>query len=81
MDNSVYLVGLFGPLMTLPQILNIWVEKNAEGVSGLTWGGYLLGAFFWLAYGVMHKEKPIIFTYVVWAVLYSIIVVGILLYG
>ncbi len=81
MDDSVYLVAIFGPLMTLPQILNIWIDKNASGVSIVTWGGYLLGALFWLAYGIMHKEKPIIFTYTVWIVLYSIVVLGIVLFG
>jgi len=33
MDKAIYGVGIFGPLMTLPQIGKIWIEKNASGVS------------------------------------------------
>lgn len=81
MDHAVYVVGVLGPIMTIPQLTRIWVEKNAAGVSITTWGAYLIGANFWLAYGVMHKEKPIIFTYVLWIFMYIAIVTGIVLYG
>lgn len=80
MDNSVYVIGVLGPILTIPQLITIWVDKNVAGVSGVTWGAYLIGANFWLAYGVMHKEKPIILTYSLWIIIYIAIVVGILMY-
>lgn len=81
MDRSIYVVGVLGPAMTIPQLFKIWVEKNAAGVSLLSWSAYLLCAVFWLIYGLMHKEKPIIVTYTLWIVLEILIVVGIILYG
>lgn len=81
MDKAIFVVGAVGPVMTIPQLAKIWLEKNAVGVSALSWGAYLITAIFWLMYGIMHKEKPIIFTYSIWIVLEALIVVGTLIYG
>ncbi len=81
MDRLIYLIGAFAVVMTIPQVLTIWIERNATGVSIFSWGSYLIAAVFWLAYGVMHREKPIIFNYSVWIVLEIFIIAGIFLYG
>ncbi|MFC1752460.1 hypothetical protein ACFL96_03600 [Thermoproteota archaeon] len=80
MDRAIYGVGIFGPIMTLPQVSKIWIEKNAAGVSAISWGAYLITTSFWLAYGIMHKEKPIIMTYSLWLVLELFIITGVLIY-
>ena len=81
MDRAIYIVGIFGPIMTLPQLTKIWVEKNASGVSLISWTAFLLYAIFWLIYGIMHREKPIIFAYILWVTLQAIVVIGIIIYG
>tara|TARA_Y100000310_G_C20212952_1_gene592197 strand:- start:233 stop:577 length:345 start_codon:yes stop_codon:yes gene_type:complete len=81
LDKAIYVVGIVGPLVAIPQILSIWVEKNAAGVSLTSWGAFLVMAVFWLMYGIMHKEKPIIVTYILWIIVDAIIVVGTFLYG
>ena len=81
MDKAVYVVGTIGPLMTLPQIFKIWVEKNASGVSIISWSGFLFYAIFWLIYGIMHKEKLIIYAYILWVTLQVLVVIGLLIYG
>ena len=81
MDKAIFVVGVVGPIMTIPQLVKIWVHQNAVGVSALSWASYLVCAVFWLIYGVLHKEKPIIFTYAIWIVLEVFIVVGTLIYG
>jgi uncharacterized protein with PQ loop repeat len=80
-DKSIYIVAVFGIVMTIPQIMKIWVQKNAAGVSAVSWTAYIITAIFWLIYGVLHKEKPIIFTYSIWIVLEVFIVIGTLMYG
>jgi len=81
MDRAIYIIGIIGPIMTIPQLMKIWVEKNASGVSAISWGAYLFTAIFWLIYGIQHKEKPIIFTYGIWIILEALIVVGTIMYG
>ena len=41
---------------------------------------FLILAFFWLAYGMMHREKPIIMTYTAWIIMDVMIVAGLLLF-
>ena len=80
-DGLIYAGGILGPLVTLPQLVAIWSEKSAANVSLVSWGGYLIGMFVWMAYGILHKEKPIIFTSASWAAVDLFIVIGILVYG
>lgn len=80
-DKCIYIVTLFGLVMTIPQLTKIWLGKNAEGVSVISWTAYLFSAGFWMAYGVVHKEKPIIFSNLAWIILELFIIIGIVMYG
>jgi len=79
MDRLIYFIGIIGPLMTVPQIMNVWVYRSSEGVSVLTWNAFTVIAFFWVVYGVLHKEKPIIMTNILWMIFNSLIVAGVML--
>ena len=81
LDRIIYAVGIFGPIMTIPQLWKIWVYQNATGVSATSWIAYLICAIVWMFYGIVHKDKPIIFTYSIWIILEIFIVVGTLMYG
>ncbi|MBU1199566.1 MAG: hypothetical protein KKF46_02855 [Nanoarchaeota archaeon] len=81
MDKAIFVVGIIGPLMTIPQVLKIWVAKNATSISLISWIVYTIQAVFWLIYGILHKEKPIIYAYVCWIVLDVLIVIGTIIYG
>ena len=81
LDKMIYVVGVSGPIMTFPQLLKIWVEKNAQGVSLFSWAWYLGIAFIWLTYAIVHKEKPLIITYILWIIIEIFIVIGVVLYG
>ena len=73
-------VAVIHPLTATPQVYQIYSTQSVEGVSLLTWLGFMvLGAVF-LAYGVVHKIKPFIVTQVLWFVIDFLIVAGILLY-
>lgn len=78
MDWFIYAVALLSPIMTLPQVTQIWIEKNVAGVSLLTWSSYTVFAVFWLTYGLIHREKPIILSNILGGSLNLIIVAGIL---
>ncbi|MBT4350941.1 hypothetical protein HN865_04685 [Candidatus Woesearchaeota archaeon] len=80
-DKSIYITGLFGLVMTIPQILKIYVEQNASGISILSWIAYLFMSSSWIAYGIVHKEKPIVFTYAGWVIMKILIIIGVILYG
>ena len=80
-DKMVYIFGGLGPLFTIPQITKIWLNQNAAGVSVIAWVSYLIGAIFWIIYGFLHKEKPLIFIYGIFAILDILVIVGAVIYG
>jgi len=80
-DKAILFVCIAGPLMTIPQVFKIWILRNATGVSAISWGAYLVFAFFWLMYGILHKEKPIIINSSLWIILEALVVIGTLMYG
>ena len=81
LDKSAYSIGIVGPIMTIPQLLKVWMEQNASGVSLISWVAYLFTATFWLIYAISHKEKPLIFMYAAWIIVKIPLIIGIIIYG
>lgn len=80
-DKLIYVGAVLGPFAILPQIIKIWTEQDAAGVSIITWGGYLCGAFFWGIYGFVHKEKPIVVANLITGFFVALVLAGIMLYS
>ena len=76
-----YLVGIAGPFTALPQVLSIWTYHQAAGVSFWSSLGITAIAVFWLAYGVILRDGPIMFSSLLWTVLDLAIVSGVMRYG
>lgn len=81
LDKIVFAVGIVGPIFTIPQLWLIFIGHDAHGVSALSWGAYAVLDLPWLLYGIAHRERPIIFTYLIWLILNTVVCVGALLYG
>jgi uncharacterized protein with PQ loop repeat len=79
-DKSMYVIALIGPVMTLPQAYDVWSYHQKASVSLATWAAYTLVSFLWLAYGVVHKEKILIFVNFLMVILDGAIVTGLLLH-
>jgi len=79
-DKLVIIMGVANLFATLPQVFVIWTDKNAAGVSSYSWGYYALFSVVFLTYGILHREKPIIASYMGNVVLFSAIFVGSILY-
>ena len=79
-DNLIYFFAIIIPLMTIPQIWIIWVNKSAQDMSLVTWGAFLVSAFVWLTYSIVHKDKPLIINSVLWVILESLVVIGIIIF-
>jgi uncharacterized protein with PQ loop repeat len=81
MSRRLGSMSIFTGLMTLPQILTIWVSHQAAGVSLLSWSAYLLSAVLWLWHGVRTHDKNIYLACVGWILLDGAVVVGVIAYG
>lgn len=76
----MYGVGIVGPLVSIPQLIEIYVRHNVQGISVLSWTGYAVLSVLWLAYGIVHREKPIILTQFLWLLVNVAVIVGAILY-
>ena len=80
LDKFLIVIAIVGPLMVLPQILKIFILKDASGVSALSWGLFALFDIPWIIYGFVHKEKPIAIAYLLYLATNLIVVLGALIY-
>jgi uncharacterized protein with PQ loop repeat len=63
-DTMAYVVGIGGNLAVVPQIIKAW-ESEAPGLAITTWVLFTLIGFIWLAYAILHNQKPLIVAQVV----------------
>ncbi len=80
LERALPVLSLFTMLMTVPQVLAIWVGHEASGVSLFSWGSYLVSACLWFAYGIQKQDKTIYVACIGWILLDSAVVAGILIY-
>jgi uncharacterized protein with PQ loop repeat len=74
-------MSLFTMLMTVPQVLTIWVGHQAAGVSVVSWSAYLLSAILWFWYGLQKRDKNIYLPCIGWAGLDTAVIVGAVIYA
>lgn len=73
--------GAFITLSFFPQVYRVFKLKSAREISLLFTLLVLLGAFFWLAYGIYLKLPPVILWNSVTAVMVVVLLSGKLKYG
>jgi len=79
-DRIIYVIGILAPLAGSAQAIKIYTEKNAAGVSLIHFGANVFFNLIWITYGFLHKEKPIIITYLLWFCINVLVSIGIFLY-
>lgn len=80
LDRATYVVAILSPLSTIPQLYTIYVNHLASGIAPISWGLYTIFNFVWLVYGIVHKEKIIIFNSVLWIIIDGLVTLGALIY-
>ncbi len=81
LDGIVLLGGIIAPIFTIPQIVLIYYTHSATGVSVVTWSVYALLDVPWILYGFAHKERAIVYSYLLWFVANATVAVGAIIYG
>jgi uncharacterized protein with PQ loop repeat len=80
-DRLLYALSVITILMTVPQVLSIWLHHTAQGVSLLTWSTYLVSACVWLVHGIRERDPAIYVACIGWIGLDAAIVAGALIFG
>jgi uncharacterized protein with PQ loop repeat len=74
-------MSIFTLVMSIPQIVAIWVHHQAAGVSVVSWSAYLLSALLWFWHGLQQGDRNIYLPCVGWVALDIAVVAGALVYG
>lgn len=78
LEKFLRVLSVFTMLMTVPQVLSLWVGGNADGVSLLSWGAYLFSACLWFVYGIQKRDKTIYMACIGWIMLDAAVVIGVI---
>ena len=81
MNRMLGSLSMFTMLMTIPQVLKIWIGHQAAGVSLLSWGAYLISAVFWFWHGIRKRDANIYLACIGWMILDGAVIAGVLLNG
>ncbi len=81
LDKVTFAAGVIGPFTVLPQIYAVFSTHSAAGVSLVTWLAMFIVTFPWILYGMAHKDKSIIVSFILWEVANLSVVIGVLVYG
>lgn len=73
-------MSVFTILMTVPQIWTVWIDRQAAGVSILTWSAYLVSAFLWFGHGLRQRDRNIYLPCIAWIAADAAIIAGALAY-
>lgn len=76
----MYAVAILSPLATVPQIYDVFVHRNVAGLSLISWILYGVLNIVWIAYGLIHKEAPIVISNVIFALLNFSIAFGVVIF-
>lgn len=79
LDRLTYAAGILLPIFTIPQAYTVLVQGQTEGVSLFTWSFYLVSSTLFAIFGIYHKERLLMITYIPFVIIEAAIVVGILI--
>ncbi len=80
LDKVTFVAGIIGPFTVLPQVYQIFSTHQAAGVSSMSWILMSIVTFPWIFYGVAHKDKTIIVSFILWEIVNLMVVAGALMY-
>ena len=81
LDKLLLIIAVISPMMAIPQVYEVYGLHAVAGLSFISWASWALFNLPWIAYGFVHKQKPIVIMYILWFLMNASIAVGILLYA
>lgn len=80
-DKFIYVIVILAPLTNLPQLFSVWYLQNASGVSALSWFAFSAISITWILYGILHKDKHILYMNIALMIIQTLIAIGAILYS
>lgn len=81
LDRLTFIAGVAGPFTVIPQIYQIFSTQQASGVSVISWALLTIVTLPWVFYGIAHKDKAIIVSFILWEVANVLVMIGAIMYS
>lgn len=78
LDRIAMVAAFVYPAMGLPQVWHVF-HGTTDGVSLVSWIGFMVFSTLFLLYGFAHRIKPLIITNAIWLAVDTLVVAGVLL--
>src|SRR5688500_8531307 len=66
LEKTLRLFSIVTLLLTVPQVITVWVGREVAGVSLVSWSAYLASACLWFAYGLQKGDRTIYLACIGW---------------
>ncbi|MBI5003974.1 hypothetical protein HZC00_02685 [Candidatus Kaiserbacteria bacterium] len=80
LDITAIAAGIIGPIMTIPQIWEIYYFHSAGSVSVFSWTAFATLDIPFIIYGFVHKNTVIKITYIGWIMVNTTVAIGAVIY-
>lgn len=80
-DRIIVFAAVLEPMFVLPQAIQIFRERSADGVSILTWLGLSVLTGIWVWYAYVHKEKMVLLYQSLFFTFNMLVIIGAVVYG
>lgn len=80
-DHLIIFSGPLIPIAVFFQAYNVWILKEVDGLSIVTWALMLFASITMAMYALYHRTKPLMFTYFPLVIANSLVVAGILIFN
>ena len=81
LEKIVTLTAVAMPFTIIPQMTEIWMNKDATGVSFITWILFLVLTIPLVIYSIIKRERKLALMWILCSVFYVVIISGIIVYG
>jgi uncharacterized protein with PQ loop repeat len=81
LDNLCMVVAVLMPLSAMPQIYKIWRHQIVDGISIWMWIFYSILIVPMLIYGIVHEVKQLVVLNIMWLLMNSLIIIGVIVYS
>lgn len=79
-DRLADIAAVVYPLTGLPQLILILQTHQAAGVSLISWVAFGIFEVVFLAYGILHRLRPVIVTQALWLLINIGIIAAVIAY-
>ena len=80
-DRLTYAAAIVEPIVTVPQVVVIFRDQTAAGISLFSWAGYQAMTLIWIWYAIVHKDKLILMYQSLFFIVQTAVIVGGIIYG